>query len=261
MDAAQTGMSALIAAKGKGVGIAPITPQAAIGLASSNAVSGPVGDLSLPGVSLPPGSEGQSILANPTGGISQGHSTTKVETRQQKPTGENNQIQFNIVNTMVAGSDRVLIGSVLAFTGSSVFFKPLGGGAVSTSAADNALVADQNGPMVLAVQGFSQMVNISPVILGQVQTNSTTPAQQSPQMLLGEIAYDFTQTTMNINTAIQQTRFDTNQNVNKQRDSYILGPNNFLTIPTYAGASMTIVLTVTGGATTRNFRHMGDVTN
>ena len=204
---------------------------------------------------VPAETQSNAAVAHQNGTVSV-RKTVKVDTNQLNPYGENYDIQFDVVNTNAGGAQtQIIIGSVLAFTGAFLAFGTL------PTACDNVLIADAGGPGVGAIQGFSQICLSKPVIVGQVMTSAPTGVQQNVVFTRGVIAFDFTVTTVKINTTVIDSKYDTNAVVTKSRDTYIISVTSFIQIPSVAGVAnaFSIIVSIIGASGVRDFHDAGAV--
>lgn len=162
---------------------------------------------------------------------------------------ENPYIQIDVENSG-ATDETLIIGSVLGIAGASPFFN------ASPSAADSATVADQNGAGVRFAQGFSQLVNLSPVIINGLQLISSDVTQRTQPWVYNSLTYDNTQCPITQNTTATFTRFDSDPDVVKLGGIWSLGPQTFISIKSKAGKDMTLIFYLVASASIRNYRKM-----
>lgn len=169
-----------------------------------------------------------------------------IETRFLQQT-ENRNPQYDISNAD-ATDQKVILGSVLGIGGAYAFYGQ------NPSACDDALVSDQFGANIRAVQGFSNLVNHNPVIATIVQMISTDATQLNQPFTYNDITYDATVNKVTSNTTSTFTRFDTATNVVNFGGVWPLGPQTFLAVNSKATKAMTITLTMSATASIRSFR-------
>lgn len=174
-----------------------------------------------------------------------------MEARGLSATAENPYIMFNISNKAEGATNQTLyFGSVL---GIALAYQRHN---TSSSGCDATGLTDDYGAKVLKVQGFSELVNYSPVIVTQIQVSCTETNQVSQQWKYGDLPYDDNVQSINIAVNPQFTRFDQNGTIVNIPGVWFLGPQTFLSTIIIAQTAPLITLYLSGSASGRNFRQM-----
>lgn len=183
-----------------------------------------------------------------------------MEARGLSASSENPYLLFTVSNT-TENDVTVVFGSVLGIAGAYLRHN------TSATACDTAGITDDYGASVKQIQGFSELANYSPVIVTQIQVNSSNQMQVGQLWKYGDLPYDDNIQSINIAVNPQFTRFDQNGTIVNIPGVWFIGPQTFLSTVIKAGTKVgepgvitpntaLFTLYLSGSASGRNFRQM-----
>jgi hypothetical protein len=161
-------------------------------------------------------------------------------------------VQFDINNSGVGNTDQILrIGSVLGEADSYLFWDQ------PASAADDAVITDQNGVGCKFVQGFSELVKSKAVAVTEIKVSmASTDLQLNQNFKYRKLDYDGSVNEVKVNVGYTQQKQDFNETIRSIKSLWILDSQYFLEYKVLAGKQLTIFLELAAANQVETFKSL-----
>lgn len=161
-------------------------------------------------------------------------------------------VQFDIDNTGVGNSQQILrIGSVLGEADSYLFWGQ------PASAADDAVITDQNGVGCKFVQGFSELVKSKAVAITEIKVSmAASDLQLNQNFKYRKLDYDGSVNEVKVNVGYTQQKQDFNETIRSIKSLWILDSQYFLEYVVLAAKELTIFLELAAANQVETFKSL-----
>ncbi len=197
-----------------------------------------------------PASYGAGTMSTSSVGGGQG-SAMLLETGYME-TAVNPVVQFQYTNTGAGNADQnIIFGSVISSTDSFAYWDQ------PASAADDAVITDQNGAGVQFTQGFGKLVSSKALIISTIKVKATNnDTQLNQNFLYRQLQYDGTvkDTQANISYTVQMT--DQRTDLVVMQTFFLLDSQYFLQYTALAGKTFSVYFNIEAANMVETFKDL-----